>query len=142
MRERNEEQPYNDLMGDILKKHREEGGMDNLKGRGKPLSREYFSGDTLQHFQRIAKEAGYKPHWIELQDEIREDVRLLAEYLSAGIVVDMDEHFGDINLKLAKYNRACPRPMQKGPITLATVYQAVERITLQGEQMDQEAENS
>ncbi|WJY27323.1 DnaJ family domain-containing protein [Sporosarcina trichiuri] len=136
MRERDEEQPYNDLMGDILKRHREEGGMENLKGRGKPLSREYFSGDTLQHFQRIAKEAGYKPHWLELQDEIREDVRLLAEYMSAGIAVDMDERITDINRKLAKYNRACPRPMQKGPVTLATVYQAAERLKLEEGQLD------
>ncbi|GKV70090.1 hypothetical protein NCCP2716_25880 [Sporosarcina sp. NCCP-2716] len=131
MSKHEDREPYNDLMGDILKKHREEGGMDDLKGKGKPLSREYFSGDTLQHFQRIAKDAGYKPNWIVLQDEIRDDVHTLADYWEAGITVDMDARLEAINAKVVKYNRACPRPMQKGPVSMETVKRAAERKSVE-----------
>ena len=76
--------PYNDLMGDILKKHAQDGGMDNLKGQGKPLSKEYFSGDTFQHFQKLAKDAGFKPHWLKLQHEIRDEISALAKSTSTN----------------------------------------------------------
>lgn len=121
MKESDFQEPYNDLMGDIIKKHAEEGGMDNLAGKGKPLSQDYFSGDTLQHFQRIAKDAGYKPHWLNLQQEIREDVLFLADRYEADITVDLEERLEEINKKISKYNRSCPRPMQKGPVSLETI---------------------
>lgn len=88
---------YNDLMGDILKKHEKEGGMDNLPGSGKPLSREYFSSDTFQHFQRMAKDAGYKPYWLELQHEISEDMSNLKE-------IYQDDRTQDIEIELKKIN--------------------------------------
>ena len=56
--------------------------MDNLKGAGKPLSKEYFSGDTFQHFQRIAEDAGYKPHWLKLRHEIRDDIFSIIDVLT------------------------------------------------------------
>lgn len=127
MKEDNFQEPYNDLMGDIIKKHAEEGGMDNLPGKGKPLSQEYFSGDTFQHFQRIAKDAGYKPHWLNLQQEIREDVHLLADFYEANITVDLEDRLEKINEKVYKYNRLCPRPMQKGPVSLDTIKNVLER---------------
>lgn len=127
MKEDNFQEPYNDLMGDIIKKHAEEGGMDNLPGKGKPLSQEYFSGDTFQHFQRIAKDAGYKPHWLNLQQEIREDVHLLADFYEANITVDLEDRLEKINEKVYKYNRLCPPPMQKGPVSLDTIKNVLER---------------
>ncbi|MGN7410270.1 DnaJ family domain-containing protein [Sporosarcina sp. SAFN-010] len=127
MKEDNFQGPYNDLMGDIIKKHAEEGGMDNLPGKGKPLSQEYFSGDTFQHFQRIAEDAGYKPHWLNLQQEIREDVHLLADFYEANITVDLEDRLEKINEKVYKYNRLCPRPMQKGPVSLDTIKNVLER---------------
>ncbi|VDG97105.1 Domain of uncharacterised function (DUF1992) [Lysinibacillus sphaericus] len=127
MKEDNFQEPYNDLMGDIIKKHAEEGGMDNLPGKGKPLSQEYFSGDTFQHFQRIAEDAGYKPHWLNLQQEIREDVHLLADFYEANITVDLEDRLEKINEKVYKYNRLCPRPMQKGPVSLDTIKNVLER---------------
>ncbi|WP_432355572.1 DnaJ family domain-containing protein [Sporosarcina sp. A2] len=127
MKERDFQEPYNDLMGDIIKKHAEEGGMDNLSGRGKPLSQDYFSGDTLQHFQRIANEAGYKPHWLNLQQAIREEVLLLADFYEASVTVDLKERLDRINEKVTKYNRLCPRPMQKGPVSLETIKSVLDK---------------
>ena len=121
MKENNFQEPYNDLMGDIIKNHGKDGGMDNLPGKGKPLSPDYFSGDTFQHFQRIAKDAGYKPQWLNLQQEIREDVYMLADFHKAHVAVDIEERLEKINLKVSKYNRLCPSPMQKGPVSIDTI---------------------
>ena len=116
--------PYNDLMGDILKKHTVEGGMDNLKGQGKPLSQEYFSGDTFQHFQRIAKDAGHMPHWLKLQHEIRDEVMAIAASPSS---VELETRIAQLNSKIFAYNQSCPPPMQKGPVSLATIQSAIDR---------------
>lgn len=112
---------YNDLMGDIIRKYEEEGGMDNLSGKGKPLSPDYLSGDTFQHFQRIAKKAGYKPQWIKLQQEISETTRILANNYEVGMTVNIKEQLAKLNEKILKYNRLCPPPMQKGPVSLDTL---------------------
>lgn len=113
--------PYNDLIGDILKRHEKEGGMDNIAGKGEPLSREYLSGDTFQHFQRIAKDAGYKPYWLELQHEIRDDVLTLLETYSGILTPEIEKELNKINEKVFKYNQNCPGPMQKSPVTLDTL---------------------
>ena len=112
---------YNDLIGDILKKHEKEGGMDNLPSSGEPLSREYFSGDTFQHFQRIAKDAGYKPYWLELQHEISEDILNLKEIYKDNRTQNIEKELKKINEKIFEYNKTCPPPMQKAPITLNTL---------------------
>jgi len=109
---------YNDLIGDILKKHEKEGGMDNLSGSGKPLSREYFSGDTFQHFQRIAKDAGYKPYWLELQYEISEAMSNLEKIYKDNRTLDIEKELQKINDKIFEYNKTCPSPMQKAPVTI------------------------
>ncbi len=92
--------PYNDLIGDILKEYTKKGGMDNLAGHGKPLPQEYFSGDTFQHFQRIAKDAGYKPHWLKLQHEIRDEVIAIAAIQKA----DNATRFGIADRKVKRKN--------------------------------------
>lgn len=117
---------YNDLIGDILKKHTAEGGMDNLKGAGKPLSKEYFSGDTFQHFQRIAQDAGYKPHWLKLRHEIRDDIFSIIDVLTLQSETDLNELIMNINKKISEYNKACPPPLQKGQISQQTVRAAAE----------------
>lgn len=121
MKENNFQEPYRDLMGDIIKKHTEEGGMDNLPSKGKPLNPDYFSGDTFQHFQRIAKDAGYKPQWLILQQEIHDDLLLLADFYEVNSTVDLEKHLEEINLKVFKYNRLSPPPMQKGQVSIDTL---------------------
>lgn len=121
MKNDNYQAHYNDLIGDILKKHEKEGGMDNLPGSGKPLSREYLSGDTFQHFQRIAKDAGYKPYWLKLQHEIRDDVLNLGEVYNDNVTQDIEEKLVEINKKVLEYNKICPQPMQTAPVTLDTL---------------------
>ncbi len=118
--------PYNDLIGDILKSYTKKGGMDNLKGQGKPLPEEYFSGDTFQHFQRIANDAGYKPHWLKLQHEIRDEVIAIAEIHSAEPTTALENRIDQLNDKVFAYNKSCPPPMQKGSVSLSRIQSAID----------------
>lgn len=125
----NDKPEYNDLIGDIVKEYAKTGGMDNLPGMGKPLSEEYLSGDVFQNFQRIAKEQGYKPYWLELQHAIRDDLNKLNADIQAGKKKDSEPRLKQINDKIFKYNQQCPPPMQKGSVRLESIEAAVSRWT-------------
>ncbi|QTD41334.1 DnaJ family domain-containing protein [Sporosarcina sp. Te-1] len=112
---------YNDLIGDILKRHTEDGGMENLKGQGKPLPKEYFSGDTFQHFQKIAKDAGYKPHWLKLQHEIRDELNDMSLQLQQDSTIDLKERIRKVNEKIAEHNKHCPPPFVKGTVNVHSI---------------------
>ena len=116
-----ENQPRNDLMGDILRSYEKTGGMDNLKGQGKPLSEEYLTGDVFQHFQKIAKDAGFKPHWLKLQHEIREEIQDISNKKKNGLTEGLQFRVTKVNEKIIAYNKACPPPLQKGQIRLETI---------------------
>ncbi|MFC5604510.1 DnaJ family domain-containing protein [Sporosarcina koreensis] len=122
----NSKPPYNDLIGDMLNKRGDEVSMENLKGFGKPLPKEYFSGDTFQHFQRIAKDAGYKPHWLKLQHDISNMIHEIAKLASTGDQDDLQKRVDDVNKKIAEHNRHCPPPMLKGRISLDSLDRAKE----------------
>lgn len=120
---------YSDLMGDILKEYSKDGSMDKLKGQGKPLSEDYFSGDTFQHFQAMAKDAGFKPHWLKLQHEIRDDIAKMAEKYLVNKNSDLDNQLAKINEKIFEYNKSCPPPLQKGLVSLNNIKAAKGRWT-------------
>lgn len=101
---------YNDFIGDALASK----GQEELKGKGKPLSKDYLQGDTFQHFQKIAKEAGFLPHWLKLQKEIAQLIQ------NAETGNDIKE----INEKISVYNRHCPVQMQRNKVTLNKLSQA------------------
>ncbi|WP_342599712.1 DnaJ family domain-containing protein [Psychrobacillus sp. FSL H8-0483] len=119
--------PTNDLIGDILRNYEKTGGMDNLKGQGKPLSEDYLSGDIFQHFQKIAKDAGFKPHWLKLQHEISDELKDIAEKYVNGLKSDLQFRVTKVNEKIIEYNKSCPPPMQKGTVRLETVEAASKR---------------
>lgn len=116
--------PSNDLIGDILKKHAEEGGMENLEGQGKPLREDYFSGDLFQHFQKIAKDAGFKPHWLKLQHAIRDELKDITEKYINGQTAELQFRVTKVNERIMEYNKSCPPPMQKGIVRLETIEMA------------------
>lgn len=119
--------PVNDLMGDILRNYEKTGGMKDLKGIGKPISEEYFSGDIFQHFQKIAKDAGYKPHWLKLQHEIRDELADIAFKYTQGSKEGLQFRVTKVNEKIMAYNKSCPPPMQKSAVRLESVENAVSR---------------
>ena len=119
--------PSSDLMGDILKEYAKTGGMDNLKGMGKPISEDYLSRDIYQNFQKIAKDAGFKPHWLKLQHEIRDELKDIAKKNVSGEKEDLYIRVTKVNEKIMEYNKACPPPMQKGTVRLETIDTASSR---------------
>ncbi|GGA34533.1 DnaJ family domain-containing protein [Psychrobacillus lasiicapitis] len=121
MEKENFNKPSNDLIGDILRNYEKTGGMDNLKGQGKPLPDEYFSGDIFQHFQKIAKDAGYKPHWLKLQHAIRDELKDIAQKYVDGQKDGLQFRVTKVNEKIIEYNKSCPPPMQKGVVRLETI---------------------
>ncbi|MFC3771321.1 DnaJ family domain-containing protein, partial [Paenibacillus sp. GCM10012303] len=76
------------------------GGLDHLKGNGEPIP--IPDGDVLSS---VLKQANVLPPWLELQHEIRNDLRA---YVSSGRVnppapsesADLDA----INRKISRYN--------------------------------------
>lgn len=118
---------YNDLIGDMLKNDPKEGRIDHLKGAGKPLATEYLSGDTFQHFQRIANEAGYKPHWLKLQHEIRDELTILVELKNSIQQKEVEDRIKKINKKIVEHNSSCPPPLLKGEVSMNTFKTAIER---------------
>lgn len=113
-----EPNPRNDLIGDILKEYSKTGGMDNLPGAGKPLPSDYFSGDIFQHFQRVANQAGYKPHWLKLQHEIRDGIHKAIDQLNKGKKSVVQLEIALLNEKIHEFNQVCPPPLQKGSVTM------------------------
>lgn len=105
------ENKYNDLIGDMLKNS---GDQAPLKGQGKPLSQDYFKRDVFQNFERVARDAGYLPPWLQLQKEISALVR----------TCQTEEEVNVINEKIKKHNVQCPPPMQKGFISLQNLERA------------------
>lgn len=110
------DEKYNDLIGDMLKGNNYEYEKD-LLGKGKPLPKEYTQKDTFQHFQKIAKEAGYLPPWLKLQKE----VGVLLQ--NAKTEKDVEK----INGKIRDHNRICPTQMQKNLVSLANLEVARKR---------------
>jgi len=107
------DKPYNDLIGDMLKKDNYNYEKD-LPGKGKPLPKGYTQKDTFQHFQKIAKDAGYLPPWLQLQKEIGE---LLEK-------ANKEKDIEEINKKIREHNRICPSQMQKNLVRLSNLADA------------------
>lgn len=102
---------YNDLIGDILKRT---GEKENVKGKGKPLSKDYLQMDTFQHFQKIAKDAGHLPAWLKLQKEIFTFIHSC----------ETEKEVELINVKIKEHNLICPPPLQKNLISLENIERA------------------
>lgn len=94
------------------------GGLDHLDGKGKPV--EVPSGDGLNS---ILKNANVLPSWLELQHEIRDDIRaLLRRYDSVSRPPSFHKELDAINQKIRKYNMSVPTPiLQKGRLFPETV---------------------
>ncbi len=118
---------YRDFIGDMLKSNLNNGEIKNLKGAGEPLSEEYLSGDTFQHFQRIAKEAGYKPYWIKLQHEIYDDIMEIANLKLINPSINQENKMISVNKKILEYDKSCPYPLQKGRISYENIDSAIVR---------------
>ena len=61
---------------EIIRKAQEEGKFDNLRGKGRPLTWEEnpFEDPAWQMANKILKDGGFRPDWLEDEVELREKV--------------------------------------------------------------------
>src|SRR5215213_528407 len=73
-------QMWEDLAEQRIRAAQEEGLFDDLPGRGQPLTLydNPLAGDMQTGF-RLLKNAGFAPEWIELNKEIRAELKALRE---------------------------------------------------------------
>ncbi|MFD0050785.1 DUF1992 domain-containing protein [Actinomycetes bacterium NPDC127524] len=105
-----------DLMSEIFREYeRDEAGLKSNPGYGKPLPKKLFTGNVYDNFVNTAKNAGYLPPWVKLQQEIRDLLQEAVEQDKADVLL------AGINEKIRKYNSQCPVSMQRGLIEKNTI---------------------
>jgi hypothetical protein len=101
----------NSWLDDAVSDCEKNGGLEHLAGKGKPIH--VSDGDALNS---ILKNSNFLPSWLELQHEIRDDIRALlrkhdTERLPPTVKTELDA----INKKIVRYNASVPTPLlQKG----------------------------
>ena len=105
-------------MDSIYKEYEKDGGLKNNPGYGKPLPKTVLHGSIYDSFLNTAKQAGYLPPWIKLQQDIR---KLLSQAVNMKSSGDFEgsllSYINEINEKVTKYNAICPSHLQRGLIT-------------------------
>src|SRR5947207_864433 len=67
-------QSWNDFVEQQIRDAMERGEFENLPGRGKPQEFVRYSGDpSLEMANKIVRDAGFVPPWVELEREIERD---------------------------------------------------------------------
>lgn len=93
-------------MDEILKESEKNGEFDNLPGKGKPLNVQ--SGNVLNS---ILKNANILPPWLELQHEIRDDIKKLLDNMNDENINYINCEIEKINKKITEYNNKIPTPI-------------------------------
>ncbi|PEL07745.1 DnaJ family domain-containing protein [Bacillus sp. AFS017336] len=105
---------YVDWLSEIVKRHEEEGGFEDLPGLGKPLPKELLKDDLLT---TVIKKSGYKPDWVDQQKKIYKKLQSILEKLKTGSKSkDVTKMISEVNDDIKKYNLGCPFSMQKNYI--------------------------
>ena len=115
--------PNKDLMGDITKDFNLDEDIKHNPGFGKPLPSRLFKGDVYSNFVNTAREQGFLPPFVNLQKEIKEQLKHVLSLMENER--DVQKEIEEINTKIRKYNLACPPQMQKMLIALETIKQQV-----------------
>ncbi len=108
-------------LDDIFNDYVSKGGMDNLKGAGKPL--DVPDGDVLNS---VLKTANYLPPWLELQKQIRIGMKDLIEQMdhhpNDALTSQWETQIDELNSQIKKYNISVPNPLlQKGFVSIENV---------------------
>jgi hypothetical protein len=100
------------------------GGFERLEGKGKPVV--IPEGDALNS---ILKNASFLPSWLELQHEIRDDIRaLLNKYDRDQPPPTAKTDLDAINKKIARYNASVPTTiLQKGKLHIESIHEHAQK---------------
>lgn len=128
---------FEDLVEERIRKAREKGAFDNLEGFGKPLNlyENPFEPADMRMANKMLKDAGYAPYWVELGkdvdaaleafgEEIEKFKRYVTVVLNGGPVSsitrrrfeqkkalfyeEMKGRLEQLNKKIDNYNYHCP----------------------------------
>ncbi|KYP80564.1 DUF1992 domain-containing protein [Ferroacidibacillus organovorans] len=108
------ERHYASAIDQIIAEHAQQGGFDNLEGKGKPLNLEGKVHENY-YLSRVMKNANVLPHWLELQHEIRDMLKSLIDAVDRNATPNLEAKIAEINIKIKKYNRVCPNPLFEKP---------------------------
>ncbi|MBD2869129.1 DnaJ family domain-containing protein [Paenibacillus arenilitoris] len=104
-------------LDEMYKEQQKKGAFDHLPGKGKPLNLD--SGDV---FTSILKNANVLPDWLQLQQEIREQIRKLLTSPPDNSDNKWDQEIAEINIKIKKYNTMVPTAiLQKRQVARDTI---------------------
>jgi hypothetical protein len=94
----------------IIKDFQNKGGFDDLPSKNKPL--EVQSGDV---FTSILKNANVLPMWVDLQHEIRDDIKKLLKTMTwqGDSIIQIEVE--NINKKIIRYNQIVPSSILQKP---------------------------
>ncbi len=107
----------NDWLDEAVHDFEAKGGMEHVKGKGKPLQLE--TGDPING---VLKTANVKPAWLELQHDIRDSIRVLRVTIDSGAAANAEHTLQEINAKIARYNALVPHySMQKSKLDPGTL---------------------
>lgn len=114
-------------MDSIYKEYEKDGGLKNNPGYGKPLPKTILHGSIYDNFLNTAKQAGYLPPWIKLQQDIRKLVSQAVTLKSSNVDGNLETYINEINEKVAKYNSICPSHLQRVLVTEELLEQQYDR---------------
>lgn len=114
-------------MDSIYKEYEKDGGLKNNPGYGKPLPKTILHGSIYDNFLNTAKQAGYLPPWIKLQQDIRKLVSQAVTLKSSNVDGNLQSYINEINEKVAKYNSICPSHLQRVLVTEELLEQQYDR---------------
>ena len=81
-RKRKPGQSWGDFVEQQIRDAMERGEFDNLPGKGKPQNLTPFAGDpALEMANKVVRDAGFIPAWLELEQEIEREQREAEESL-------------------------------------------------------------
>lgn len=114
-------------MDSIYKEYEKDGGLKNNPGYGKPLPKTILHGSIYDNFLNTAKQAGYLPPWIKLQQDIRKLVSQAVTLKSSNVDGNLQSYINEINEKVVKYNSICPSHLQRVLVTEELLEQQYDR---------------
>jgi len=94
-------------LDDLITEHENQGGFDNLPGKGKPLNIDP-NEDALAG---VLKNSGAVPAWLALQHEIRDDIQRAISSMESQPKFNLENAIRDINVKIRKFNVQSPTPL-------------------------------
>lgn len=109
------ERMMSNWLDDVFAQYEKSGGMDDLRGKGKPL--DVSSGDPLNG---VLHQANYVPSWLSLQHEIRDDLQRIVKLRKENPNADVAAHLSEVNKKIVTYNTKVPSMLfQKSKVDMS-----------------------